>query len=127
MAQKQKLKVADSGGLIAVIGDEDTVTGFLLAGVGQLDAKNKKTGNFLIVDSKTTQAQLEEAFKRFTSRDDVAVLLINQNIANDIRPLLDNYTQILPAILEIPSKDSPYDATKDSVMNRAKGFFGTRA
>ena len=50
-----------SGGIVAIIADEDTVTGFLLAGVGNVDAKRKS--NFLVVDSKTSQADIEEAFK----------------------------------------------------------------
>ncbi len=41
--------------------DEDTVTGFLLAGVGNVDSKRKS--NFLVVDSKTSQNDIEEAFK----------------------------------------------------------------
>lgn len=40
---------AQQGQLIGVIGDEDTVTGFLLAGVGHVDVRRKS--NFLIVDS----------------------------------------------------------------------------
>ena len=36
----------DSGKLIAVIGDEDTVTGFVLAGVGH---RNVQGSNFLVV------------------------------------------------------------------------------
>ena len=36
----------ESGKLIAVIGDEDTVTGFLLAGVGHRNAEGQ---NFLVV------------------------------------------------------------------------------
>lgn len=36
----------ESGKLIAVIGDEDTVTGFLLAGVGH---RNTEGQNFLVV------------------------------------------------------------------------------
>ncbi|KAK9764722.1 H(+)-transporting V1 sector ATPase subunit F [Basidiobolus ranarum] len=35
---------------IAVIGDEDTVTGLLLAGVGHIDSRQKS--NFLVVDAK---------------------------------------------------------------------------
>lgn len=34
--------------------------------------------------TETTKAKIEEAFKKFTSREDVAVLLIQQNV----RPLL---------------------------------------
>ena len=38
------------GALIAVIADEDTITGFLLAGVGHVDLR--KNTNYLVVDSK---------------------------------------------------------------------------
>ena len=38
----------EEGKLIAVIGDEDTVTGFLLAGVGH---RNASSTNFLVVKS----------------------------------------------------------------------------
>jgi len=37
-----------------------------------------------------------------------------------IRHVIDRYTQTIPAILEIPSKEHPYDATKDSILRRAK-------
>ena len=36
---------------VAIIGDEDTVTGFLLAGIGHRDQKN--TANFLVVDQES--------------------------------------------------------------------------
>nr|CAG4709062.1 unnamed protein product [Naegleria fowleri] len=71
----------------------------------------------------TPQSQIEDAFKKLTSRDDIAILLINQHIAESIRYLLDSYSQITPAILEIPSKDSPYDPSKDYILSRVKMFF----
>merc|ERR1712087_579501 len=71
--------------LISVIGDEDTVTGMLLAGVSNVDAR--RTSNFLVVDSKTTPAQIEEAFQRFTHRNDVAVLIINQYVSSCARAI----------------------------------------
>ena len=37
-----------------------------------------------------------------------------------IRHILDNYTAPIPAVLEIPSKNHPYDASKDSILRRAK-------
>ena len=40
--------------VIGVIGDEDTVTGFLLAGVGQKDAKGT---NFLVVGASAWRAR----------------------------------------------------------------------
>jgi V-type H+-transporting ATPase subunit F len=93
-----------------------------LAGIGHIDASRQK--NFLVVDSKTTQQQIVDAFKTFTARDDIAVLLISQNIAEDIRFLLDDYEQLLPTLLEIPSKDHPYDPAKDYIMQRIKKMLG---
>lgn len=109
------------GKLIAVIGDEDTCTGFLLGGIGELD-KNRRP-NFLVVDKNTSVTELEDAFKSFSQRDDIAIILINQNIADIIRHMVDAYSETIPAILEIPSKDHPYDASKDSILRRAKGMF----
>jgi V-type H+-transporting ATPase subunit F len=54
----------------------------------------------------------------------VAVLLINQVIAGMIRHLMDAYTKPVPAILEIPSKDAPYDPSQDSVLQRVRFMFG---
>ncbi|CAO3672983.1 unnamed protein product [Umbelopsis ramanniana] len=47
--------------LIAVIGDEDSVTGLLLAGIGHTNQQQKK--NFLVVDAKTALATIESAFQ----------------------------------------------------------------
>ena len=41
-------------------------------------------------------------------------------VAEMIRHVIDRYTQTIPAILEIPSKEHPYDASKDSILRRAK-------
>lgn len=108
--------------LIAVIGDEDSITGLLLAGIGHIDEHQKK--NFLIVDSKTQISTIEAAFQEFTERKDVAILLINQHIAEKIRPAVERYQQAFPTLLEIPSKDHPYDPEKDSVLRRVQKLFG---
>ncbi|KAI8030285.1 V-type proton ATPase subunit F [Camellia lanceoleosa] len=100
---------------------QDTITGFLLAGVGNVDLRRKT--NYLIVDSKTTVKQIEEAFKEFTARQDVAIVMISQYVANMIKFLVDSYNNPILAILEIPSKDHPYDPTHDSVLSRVKYFF----
>eukprot|EP00890_Picochlorum_soloecismus_P002840 jgi/Picsp_1/3557/NSC_06395-R1_vacuolar atp synthase subunit f len=88
-----------TGGLVAMIVDEDTAT-------------------------ETTAANIEDAFRDFTSRDDVSVVLINQSIASVIRHVLDSYSKPVPAVLEIPSKDQPYDPTQDSILSRVKFMFG---
>ncbi|GAX77719.1 hypothetical protein CEUSTIGMA_g5162.t1 [Chlamydomonas eustigma] len=112
-----------NGSLIACIADEDTITGFLLAGVGNVDVRKKS--NFLVVDSKTTVKHIEAAFKEYTSRDDVAIVLISQTVANMIRLAVDAHEKAVPAVLEIPSKDNPYDPNADSLLVRVKHIFGS--
>ncbi|RKF74925.1 V-type proton ATPase subunit F [Golovinomyces cichoracearum] len=116
---------------LAIIGDEDTVTGLLLAGIGVPDKYQHVTPspdsqkNFLVVDSKTENITIESAFDQFTSqRKDIGILLINQHIAERIRHRVDTYTAAFPALLEIPSKDHPYDPEKDSVLRRVRRLFG---
>ncbi|KAL8530422.1 hypothetical protein ACS0TY_007456 [Phlomoides rotata] len=124
MANKPQIRTSSSA-LIAMIADEDTITGFLLAGVGNVDLRRKT--NYLIVDSKTTVKQIEEAFKEFTTREDIAIVLIGQYVANMIRFLVDGYNKSIPAILEIPSKDHPYDPAHDSVLSRVKYLFSSES
>jgi len=110
---------------LAVIGDEDSVTGVLLAGVGHVTDPPDSQKNYLVVDHKTETHTIEEAFDSFTQeRKDIAIVLINQHIADKIRSRVDAYTQAFPSLLEIPSKDHPYDPEKDSVMKRVKKLFG---
>ncbi|XP_014276444.1 V-type proton ATPase subunit F 1 [Halyomorpha halys] len=115
------LHSAIKGKLLAVIGDEDTCVGFLLGGVGEIN-KNRHT-NFMVVDKNSSVGEIEDTFKRFLKRDDIDIILINQNIAEMIRHVIDAHIHPIPAILEIPSKDHPYDANKDSILRRAKGMF----
>merc|ERR1712083_725681 len=108
---------------IGLIGDEDTVTGMVLAGVGHVDGQGKK--NFLVVDSKTHQKDIEEKFQDLTARKDIAMILITQGCADTIRHVVDGYTnsgQVVPTVLEIPSKEQPYDPRKDAIMQRVAFF-----
>ncbi|KAF3540995.1 hypothetical protein F2Q69_00021517 [Brassica cretica] len=129
---------ARNSALIAMIADElcpsvsyfvscvlDTVVGFLMAGVGNVDIRRKT--NYRIVYSKTTVRQIEDAFKEFSSRDDIAIILISQYVANMIRFLVDSYNKPVPAIIEIPSKNHPYDPAHDSVLSRVKYLFSAES
>ncbi|XP_057293778.1 V-type proton ATPase subunit F-like [Hydractinia symbiolongicarpus] len=109
------------GKLIAVIGDQDTCTGFLLGGIGEVNMKRQK--NFFVVTKDSTIHEIEEAFNKFAARQDVAIILITQKIAEEIRHVIDNHLAPIPTVLEIPSKDFPYDSSKDSILKRAKGMF----
>jgi len=45
-------------------------------------------------------------------------------VADKIRDRVDKYNEAFPSLLEIPSKDHPYDPEKDSVMKRVRKLFG---
>lgn len=60
----------------------------------------------------TLQAQIENKLNELTSREDIAIILITQNVAIRLQSILESYKSPLPAILEIPSKDHPYDLKK---------------
>ncbi|CAJ0925902.1 unnamed protein product [Ranitomeya imitator] len=153
------------GKLIAVIGDEDTCTGFLLGGglfwgggVGNRGAQQKPQAEFpgggegderdgnrgdfqhgenkrgLLMTMtrlcqigglalKTLVSQSGPAAMSFLQREDIGIILINQFIAEMIRHAIDAHNVSIPAVLEIPSKEHPYDANKDSILRRAKGMF----
>ena len=106
--------------------------------------------------AETTPAQIEDAFKRFTTRSDIAILLINQyvraaplpsrfralftrltpahppfsalcwQLASQIRPTIDAFQLKSPAILEVPSKEHPYDPEQDAIHRRTKLLLGIR-
>ncbi|KAG2282403.1 hypothetical protein Bca52824_053623 [Brassica carinata] len=96
-----------------------------MAGVGNVDIRRKT--NYRIVYSKTTVRQIEDSFKEFSSRDDIAIILISQYVANMIRFLVDSYNKPVPAIIEIPSKNHPYDPAHDSVLSRVKYLFSAES
>ena len=112
--------------LIGVIGDEDTCTGFLLAGVGDAQPKKGQDVNFIVVDKTTTQQAIVDAFVGMTKRSDIGIILICQHIANDIRYLIDEHKEPLPCVLEIPSKQVAYDPGKDEVLKRLRLFLGEK-
>lgn len=77
MANRKKL--SGNSSLIGIIGDEDTVTGFLLAGIGERNMKGET--NFLVVDSKTTNKMIEESFSKMLNAGNISIILVNQHIA----------------------------------------------
>jgi len=115
--------MSNKSGLVAVIGDEDTVTGFLLAGIGHRDKDNKV--NFLVVDPEKTPGDVVvAAFHDFTTRKDISIILITQTVAQTIRHLISGYDKTIPTILEIPSKAQQYDETKDPIVMRVLRLMG---
>jgi len=111
---------------VAVIGDEQTVAGMVLGGMGAVDGQGNK--NFFVVQGTTRANEVEEAFNQYLRRKDIAIILISQFHANMIRNVVDDFArsgQTVPAVLEMPSKDIPYDPKKDPIMQRVQMFFGS--
>ncbi|GAB5357388.1 hypothetical protein AAMO2058_000370500 [Amorphochlora amoebiformis] len=109
-------------GLIAVIGDEDTVTGFLLAGIGQRDSRG--TSNFLVCDQHTKRSKISKTFRSFCARLDISIILVTQDIAVEIRKEIAEHDEVIPTVLEIPSKSAKYDKSKDPIVRRVYTLLG---
>lgn len=45
-------------------------------------------------------------------------------VADDIRYLINEYDKTIPTVLEIPSKDVPYDTSRDPILRRINQMFG---
>ncbi|CAJ1006483.1 putative ATP synthase (F/14-kDa) subunit [Leishmania naiffi] len=124
--------------IVGIIGDEDTVTGFLLAGVGdnrvmlnqgENPGEGQRRGfpaNYYVVNPSTPLSEIEEAFTTMCARKDIGIIIICQHIANDIRHLVEEHNSVIPCILEIPSKGQKYDAEKDFVLEKITRALGMR-
>lgn len=102
--------------IIAVIGDESTVTGLLLTGIGE---RNSQGSNFFIVEKETTDNQIEEVVRKWLQRPDIGIVLISQLVAERVRNILIAHDKAIPTILEIPQKGSPYEPEKDTIVETA--------
>ena len=121
MSKSKRFNRTDNNLLLAIIGDEETVTGFLLAGIGE---RNENTRNYFVIN-KEERSDVEEIFKSLINRKDIGIILISQHIADMIREEIDAYEEIIPTVLEIPSKNFPYCVEKDSIMQKAyKQLYG---
>ena len=116
MSKSKKFNRNENNLLIGIIGDEETVTGFLLAGIGE---RNENFSNFLKVTSETDTNQIRDYFQELVSNRKIGIILISQDVAERIRETLDAYDEIIPTVLEIPSKNTPYSIEKDSIMQKA--------
>ena len=116
MSKNKRFVRNENNMLLGIIGDEETVTGFLLAGIGE---RSENFTNFLKVNSQTKNEQIEEFLHSLVTNKNIGIILISQDIADRIRDTLDAYNEIIPTVLEIPSKQHPYSIEKDSIMQKA--------
>ena len=52
-------------------------------------------------------------------RDDIGIILISQHVAEMVRNLIVEHEEVIPTIMEIPSKDFAYEPEKDTILTRA--------
>lgn len=85
---------------IGIIGDEETLTGFLMAGIENVQDEP----NLIQVSLTTSEEDLKKSFRMLTSRRDLAIILVCDFIAERLKEDIDAYTDTVPAILVIASK-----------------------
>lgn len=80
-----------------VIGDEDTVLGFRLAGIDGRKVESPE--------------EAEEALKEAFSLEDIGIIVITERTAQSIRAEVDrySYTTTFPLIIEIPDRHGPLE------------------
>jgi len=79
-------------GKVAVIGDEDTVVGFRLAGVLKAE---------VAVDGASARRALVE----FSRDSDISLIIITERLAEQVRDVIEELsTRPYPVIVEIPDK-----------------------
>ena len=94
-----------------VIGDNDTVIGFSLAGISGRSVDNPREG--LLV--------LQEAVES----DKIGIILITENVAQEIRSDIEEIiiTMDLPLLVEIPNIDGPLE-DKVTISDLVKSAIG---
>jgi len=80
----------------------------------------------VIIQIASIRIDIVQFFKTTSQREDVSVILITQSIAQDIRYVLNTYEKVIPTVLEIPSKDKPYNEAQDPIMQRVLKLLGSR-
>ena len=99
---------------VAVVGDEDTVVGFRLAGVRlcQVHAEPADT----------------ERFIRETLQADVGVVIITERVASEVRGTIDRLRgekgRVKPIFVEIPDKRGPMES-EDRLQKLVRRVVGT--
>ncbi len=99
---------------VVVVGDEHMALGFELAGA----------------DESYTPGTDMEAIKildRLVESSDVAVILLSERIAENVRGELERITQnkgLYPVIVEMPGKDGPVKDKKDILKEKIRRAVG---
>lgn len=86
---------------IGIIGDEETLTGFLIAGIENVQDDQ----NLIQVSLNTSDEDLRKSFRNLTNRKDLAIILVCDFVADKLKEEIGLYTETVPAVLVIASKN----------------------
>lgn len=103
---------------IAIIGDNDTVTGFRLGGIREC----------IVISNTESEKAREEAEKALDTlvENGVSIIVITEVIADSIRGYIDRKigSDVLPMIIEIPDKSGPSKRDSDPMGELIKRVIG---
>ena len=96
-----------------VIGDETTVLGYRLAGISGVVANNAE--------------EAADALKAATQDSDMGIILVTQQLAAGIQPLVDEtkLKMATPVVLEIPNRDGPMEG-RESALDIVQRLIGIK-
>ena len=97
---------------IAIIADQDTVTGFMLGGIKE---------GYPVEDLEQADKTIEELVKK-----EYSILITTEKIGDGLREKIDNLTseRALPMIIEIPDKTGSIERETDPLRELIKRVIG---
>jgi V/A-type H+-transporting ATPase subunit F len=97
---------------IAVLADQDTVTGFMLGGIKE---------GYTVKDPEEAGETLEKLIK-----EDFSIIITTENIGDQFRATINKLTseRALPMIIEIPDKKGSIERESDPLRELIKRVIG---
>jgi len=97
---------------IAIIADQDTVTGFMLGGIKE---------GYHVEDTEEAGKTLEDLVRK-----DYSIIITTEKIGDELREKIDNLTseRALPMIIEIPDKTGSIERETDPLRELIKRVIG---
>jgi len=97
---------------IAIMADQDTVTGFMLGGIKE---------GYTINNKEEAEQKLQELVKK-----DFSIIITTEKIGTEIRSTIDKVTgeRALPMIIEVPDKEGSIERESDPLRELIKRVIG---
>lgn len=89
---------------ICVIGDRETISGFLLCGLGSF---KEKENNFFFTDGVKDDL-IKEAFNNFMNRKETLIIFITQEVSKKIKRATVTKQDPVPSVVVIPGNEDDF-------------------